>query len=60
MDAQESEILELLKQPITIDCYMISKEWWKGWIAFSESTDRKADKLGIIYNIDLVYFFVLI
>ena len=60
MDAQESEILELLKQPITIDCYMISKEWWKQWIAFSKSTNREIDKPGVIYNVELVYFFALI
>lgn len=52
MSDQETELNELLKQPISTDCYMIAKSWWEQWVDFIKSKDKPEP--GIIYNIDLV------
>lgn len=54
MDDQSTQIFELLKQPIAVDCYMISKDWWEQWVAFSKSGERNRSEPGLICNIDLV------
>jgi len=51
---KETDILELLKNPIQEECYMIALAWWNQWNAYIAAGAKNGLEPGIIYNLDLV------
>jgi len=51
---QKKTIESYLKQPISEECYMISKRWWDNWMNYVLANEKDMLPLEAISNLDLM------